>query len=82
MERSLSSPQSQAGECMVHGEGNVAEGVHAVRLIVHVLPVRPEAGCARRVVAVQVVVQLANYLLIHYSFKFAGKESWPGSLLR
>lgn len=67
---------------MVHGERDVAEGVHAVRLVVHVLPVRPEARCAGGVVAVQVVIQLANYLLIHYSFKFAGKESWPGSLLR
>lgn len=77
----LSSAQAQADEGVVHGERHVAEGVHAVGLVVHVLPVGAEARGAGRVVAVQVIVQLADYLLVHHSFKFAGKESWPGSLL-
>lgn len=81
MERGLGSAQAQAGERVVHGEGDIAEGVHAVGLIVHIFPVGPQAGRAGWVVAVQVVVQLADYLLVHHSFKLAGKESWPGSLL-
>lgn len=82
MKGALGSAQAQADEGVVHGERHVAEAVHAVGLVVNVLPVGAEAGGAGRVVAVQVIVQLPDYLLVHHRFKFAGKESWPGSLLQ
>lgn len=66
---------------MVQGEGYIAEGVDAIWFIVDILPVGAEARGARRIVPVQVRVQLPNDLLVHYGFELSGKEGGPGCLL-
>lgn len=81
VQRRLSASEAQAGEGVIQGERHVAQAVGAVRLIVHILPVGAEARGARRVVSVQVVVQLPDDLLIDHSFEFSGKEGGPGCLL-
>lgn len=81
VQRRLSPSEAQAGEGVIQGERHIAQAVGAVRLIVHILPVGAEARGARRVVSVQVVVQLPDDLLIDHSFEFSGKEGGPGCLL-
>lgn len=66
---------------MVQGEGYIAEGVDAIWFIVDILPVGAEAWGARRIVPIQVRVQLPNDLLVHYGFELSGKEGGPGCLL-
>ena len=81
VQRRLGSAEAQAGERMVQGQHHVAQAVDAVRLIVDVLPVGAQARGARRVVPVQVIVQLPDDFLIHHRFELAGKEGGPGCLL-
>lgn len=77
----LGPSQPQADEGMVEGECHIAEAVNTVRLIIDVLPVGAEARGSRRIVAIQVRVQLPNDFLVHYGFELSGKEGGPGSLL-
>lgn len=66
---------------MVQGECHVTEAVDAIWLVVDILPVGAEAWSARRVVPIQVRVQLPNDFLVHYGFELPGKEGGPGCLL-
>lgn len=66
---------------MVQRECHIAEAVDAVRLVIDILPVGAEARGARRIVPIQVRVQLPNDFLVHYGFELSGKEGRPGCLL-
>lgn len=66
---------------MVQGECHIAEAVDAIWLIVDILPVGAEAWGARRIVPIQIRIQLPNDFLVHYGFKLSGKEGGPGCLL-
>lgn len=66
---------------MVQSEGHIAEAVDAVWFIIDILPVGAEAWGARRIVPVQVRIQLPNDFLVHDGFELSGKESGPSCLL-
>lgn len=66
---------------MVQSEGHIAEAVDAVWFIIDILPVGAEAWGARRIVPVQVRIQLPNDFLVHDGFKLSGKEGGPSCLL-
>lgn len=66
---------------MIHGECHIAEALDAIWFVIDILPVRAEARGARRIVAIQVRVQLPNDFLVHYGFELSGKEGGPGRLL-
>lgn len=67
---------------MVVGEPRVRQAGHAIRLVVHVLPVGAEALGSLGERSKQVAVQLVEDLLIHAGFKLPGEEGGPHCLLR
>lgn len=81
MQGRLCPSQAQTDEGVVQGKRHIAEAVDAIWLVIDILPVGAEARGARRIVPIQVRVQLPNDLLVHYGFKFPGKEGGPGCLL-
>lgn len=81
LQRGGGSGQAHAGEGVVVGELDVRQAGHAVRLLVHILPVRAEARRALREGAEQVGVQLVDDLLVHAGLKLPGEERGPHRLL-
>lgn len=74
--------QAQAWEGVVVCELRVRQAGHAVRLIIHVLPVWAERRRPLGERSKQVGVQLVHYLLVHAGFKLSGKEGGSHRLLQ
>lgn len=82
LQRGGSSGQAQPREGVVVRELGVRQAGHAVRLVVHVLPVRVQARGPLGKGPEQVAVQLVHYLLVHAGFKLPGEEGGTHHLLQ
>lgn len=82
LQRGGSPGQAQPREGMVVCELGVRQAGHAVRLVVHVLPVRVQARGPLGKGPEQVAVQLVHYLLVDAGFELPGEEGGPHRLLQ
>lgn len=73
--------QAQTGKRVVESQRNITNAVDPIWFIVYILPVRSEARSTRRIVTIQVIIQLGDDFLINNRLKLACKEGWSCGLL-
>lgn len=73
--------QAQTGKRVVESQCNITNAVDPIWFIVYILPIWSKARGTRRIVTIEVIIQLRDDFLIDNRFKLACKEGWSCRLL-